>query len=319
MSFKVTDKMRSVITHDYTLLEVMSRFGIALGIGEKTVDEVCRMSGVDVTTFLNVVNYLDKGEISQSVVQTLHIPTLMQYLKNAHSYYLDFKFPHIRRKLIESVDCSVDNEIAFLILKFFDAFLEELRKHLEYENDEIFPYVEGLLNNKLQKNFNIRVFAQQHDNIDQKLAELKNIIITYYPTQANNYRLSSVLFDIFTQEKDLSQHNAIENNLFVPAVSMLEKEVTKSATKMMESKKPARDEELSKREIEVVKCVAKGMANKEIADTLCLSIHTVLTHRKNIARKLQIHSPAGITIYAIVNKLVELKDIKDFSEVQHIL
>ena len=56
--------------------------------------------------------------------------------------------------------------------------------------------------------------------------------------------------------------------------------------------------------------VQKGMTNKEIAESLCLSIHTVITHRRNIARKLQIHSPAGLTIYAIVNKLVELNDIK---------
>ena len=55
----------------------------------------------------------------------------------------------------------------------------------------------------------------------------------------------------------------------------------------------------------------KGMTNKAIADQLYLSIHTVITHRRNIARKLQIHSPAGLTIYAIVNKLVELQDIKD--------
>ena len=48
-----------------------------------------------------------------------------------------------------------------------------------------------------------------------------------------------------------------------------------------------------------------------IADRLCLSIHTIITHRRNIARKLQIHSSAGLTIYAIVNKLVELGDIKD--------
>ena len=52
-------------------------------------------------------------------------------------------------------------------------------------------------------------------------------------------------------------------------------------------------------------------SNKAIADKLYLSIHTVITHRRNIARKLQIHSPAGLTIYAIVNKLVELSDIKD--------
>jgi DNA-binding NarL/FixJ family response regulator len=67
---------------------------------------------------------------------------------------------------------------------------------------------------------------------------------------------------------------------------------------------------LSAREKEIVVCVVRGMTNKEIADTLYLSIHTVITHRRNIARKLQIHSPAGLTIFAIVNNLVEISEIK---------
>ena len=69
---------------------------------------------------------------------------------------------------------------------------------------------------------------------------------------------------------------------------------------------------LSSREKEIITCVVKGMTNKEIADALFLSAHTVITHRRNIARKLQIHSPAGLTLYAIVNKLVELQDIKGY-------
>ncbi len=70
-------------------------------------------------------------------------------------------------------------------------------------------------------------------------------------------------------------------------------------------------EPLSAREKEIVIGVVKGLTNKQIADRLFLSTHTVITHRRNIAAKLQIHSPAGLTIYAIVNKLVELDDIKD--------
>jgi DNA-binding NarL/FixJ family response regulator len=70
-------------------------------------------------------------------------------------------------------------------------------------------------------------------------------------------------------------------------------------------------QELSVREKEIIVCVVKGLTNKQIADFLCLSTHTVITHRRNIANKLQIHSPAGLTIYAIVNKLVELNDVKD--------
>lgn len=67
---------------------------------------------------------------------------------------------------------------------------------------------------------------------------------------------------------------------------------------------------LSQREKEIIVCVVKGLMNKEIAERLHISIHTVITHRRNIARKLQIHSPSGLTIYAIVNKLVELNEIK---------
>lgn len=70
-------------------------------------------------------------------------------------------------------------------------------------------------------------------------------------------------------------------------------------------------EALSQREKEIVVCVVKGMTNKEIAENLFLSIHTVITHRRNISKKLQIHSAAGLTIYAIVNKLVTLNDVKD--------
>lgn len=69
-------------------------------------------------------------------------------------------------------------------------------------------------------------------------------------------------------------------------------------------------EQLSQREKEIIGCVAKGLTNKAIAEKLSISIHTVITHRRNISKKLQIHSSAGLAIYAIVNKIVEIQDIK---------
>ena len=70
------------------------------------------------------------------------------------------------------------------------------------------------------------------------------------------------------------------------------------------------DEELSLREREIVIAIALGKSNKEIAEELFISAHTVMTHRKNIASKLKIHNPAGLTIYAIVNKLIDVSDVK---------
>lgn len=75
-------------------------------------------------------------------------------------------------------------------------------------------------------------------------------------------------------------------------------------------KNEANKQEISAREKEIIICVVKGMTNKQIAEDLCLSTHTIIAHRRNIANKLQIHSSAGLTIYAIVNKLVEINDVK---------
>lgn len=67
--------------------------------------------------------------------------------------------------------------------------------------------------------------------------------------------------------------------------------------------------ELSERERDVLVLVAKGLANKEIADSLNISIHTVISHRKNIAHKTGIKSVAGLTVYALLNNLLDPSDV----------
>lgn len=69
-------------------------------------------------------------------------------------------------------------------------------------------------------------------------------------------------------------------------------------------------EELSDREKEILISVVKGMSNKEIAEYHNISIHTAITHRRNITRKLKVHSISGLTIYAIINKLIDISEIK---------
>lgn len=93
-------------------------------------------------------------------------------------------------------------------------------------------------------------------------------------------------------------------------IEVLNKKLVELMHIASEEEEGSEQESLSQREKEIICCVVRGMTNKETAEKLFLSIHTVITHRRNIARKLQIHSPAGLTIYAIVNKLVELSEVK---------
>ena len=322
--YKPTDKLSFVLAHDYRLLQVMSRFGITLGFGEKTIDEVCRQCGADTPTFLTIINYVKDGAANYpQEVEGVSVPSVLEYLKRTHHYFLDYLFPHIRWHLLNAIDCSVKNEIAFLVLKFFDEYVEEVRKHMEYEETTVFTYVRRLMEGEPMPAERGHLLSRHNESINSKLRELKKLFIQYYPQTENNERLNAVIISIYQAEADLDIHCCVEDNIFAPAVHRLEEEQRRPLPTTPPGEEPGhafpvkRDKRetagqpplLSSREKDIVVCVAKGMSNKEIADRLFLSVNTVTTHRRNIARKLQIHSPAGITIYAIVNKLVTLSDV----------
>ncbi len=306
------NRMREIIVDNNLLLMVISRFGLAFGFGDRTIKEACEASGVDCNTFLAVSNLLSSGNYNN---YPLSLPSLIGYLKHAHSSFIDFILPTIRRKLIEAINYSDTNDVAFLLMKFFDDYVVEVKRHMEYENNTIFSYVEGLLNGVIDEKFSISQFSVNHNHMASKLNELKDIFIYHY-NQRDNDLLSSVLFDIIICERDLMSHFEVEHRLFVPAVEQLESSL-RSRLAVSSGDEPAENtdsdpqlDSLSDREKEIIKCVARGMSNKEIADKLCLSIHTITTHRRNLTSKLGIHSPAGLTIFAILHHLVDLKDVE---------
>lgn len=314
--YKTTDKVSYVLANDYRLLQVMSRFGISFGFGEKSIKEICQQKDVDADTFIAVINYVKDGAKNIPIVLgDLSVRSLLDYLRQTHAYFLDYQFPTMRRNMLNAIDCSVKNEVAFLVLKFFDSYVEEVRKHMEYEEKVTFSYVEKLLsgdNAVLADNAN-HLLSKHHESIDRKLRELKNLFIQYYPQKGVDNELNAVIYELYRTQEDLEVHCRVEDNLFTPAVRRLaylnKTRQEQDELLALENDAQMADETLSEREKEIVVCVAKGMANKEIADSLCISVNTVTTHRRNIARKLSIHSSAGITIYAIVNKLVTLEEV----------
>lgn len=311
--YEADDRMISLIADNYDMLQSLGRFGINLGFGDKTVREVCEEQNVDTCTFLAVVNFSMNGNAPVSDNDRLSIPTLLHYLEASHEYYLNFELPFIRRELKEALD-DTDN-LARLILRLYDEFADEVRVHMEYEEQNVFPYVEGLLDGNVDDRYDIDTFSKHHDQIDMKLRELKNIIIKYLPSDSrSNNQLIATLHDLYSNEEWLKQHARIEDEMFIPVIRNLENKFKKNDVSVkisrMISQNKDGSEALSDREKDVVVALVQGMTNKEIADHLFISVNTVITHRRNIARKLQIHSPAGLTIYAIVNNLVDISSVK---------
>lgn len=312
--YEADDKMISLIKDNYDLLQSLGSFGINLGFGDKTVKEICEDNGVDTYTFLAVVNLTINGYSDFDNDDQISVPTLLHYLEASHVYYLDFQLPFIRRELMESID--EDDNLGKLILKLYDEYACEIHKHMMYEKDTLFPYVNAMLEGRTAGDYNIETFSRNHEEPAAKLKELKILIIKYMPADArHNNQLMATLHDIYNNEEWLSLHAQVEDKIFVPAIRRLEQisrqnDVTKNISTMVFKGGTDNGDMLSERERDVIVALVQGMSNKEIADYLCISINTVITHRRNIARKLQIHSPAGLTIYAIVNGLVDISTVK---------
>ena len=311
--YEANDKMATLIKDNYSVLQSLGSFGINMGFGEKTVSQICEDNDVDAYTFLAVVNFTINGYGDFDDDEQIDVLTLLHYLEASHTYYLDFQLPFIRRELDESIDKS--DRLGRLILKFYDEYAHEVRRHMKYEEKTLFPYVHSLLDGNPENNYSVETFSKHHESTDKKLRELKLMIIKYLPSDSHlNNKLTATLYDIYNNEEWLKLHADVEDCIFVPAIRRLEREVkqndvAKSISSMV-FKGTDSSESISDREKDVIIGVVQGMQNKEIADHLCISVNTVITHRRNIARKLQIHSPAGLTIYAIVNGLVDISSVK---------
>ncbi len=312
--YEPSDKMITLIKDNYSVLQALGSFGINLGFGDKTVSETCEMNGVDTYTFLAVVNFTINNFTNYEDDEQINVPTLLHYLKASHTYYLDFQLPFIRRELQESI--SDDDHLGQLIMKFYDEYAMEIRRHMKYEEKTLFPYVQSLIDGKPANDYNIEMFSKHHEQTDKKLRELKLMIIKYLPSDVHhNNKLTATLYDIYNNEEWLRQHANVEDSIFTPAIRRMEQmtkknDVQKNISSMVFKGGQDNSEVLSDRERDVIVGVVQGMQNKEIADHLCISVNTVITHRRNIAKKLQIHSPAGLTIYAIVNGLVDISSVK---------
>lgn len=309
-SYIRNDRMRDIINDNSLLLTVINRFSISLGFGDKSVAAVCDENDVDVDTFLAVINLISGKEWSRYKIS---LQPLIGYLRKSHQYILNHALPDIKKTLIEGLQQTNTSEIAMFILRFYDSYMQEVRKHMEYEDNVVFSYVENLIEGQVKDKFNISDFSSRHEHMAGSLDELKELFIYQY-NQKDNDLISIALFNIIMCGNDLMSHCEIENKLLFPTVTKLE-ESMKTQISMHDDNQDVENsktilDSLTDREKEVIVEVAQGLSNKEIADKLNLSFHTITTYRKNISAKLNIHSTAGLVIFAILHHLIEIGDAR---------
>lgn len=312
--YLASNRLRDIVADNSLLLPALSRFGISLGFGDSSVSSVCESHGVDTATFLAITNFISGKPFE---AENISLPTIVSYLKSAHAYFIDYRLPDIRRRLLGTISQGSLCDVTIAIIRFYDEYVAEVKRHMEYENEHVFTYVDTLLAGDKPTDFSISFFRDNHRSIADKLKELKEILICHFTADKGRVdMLNSLLFDIIVCERDLVAHCNVEDSLFIPAVEKIEKDIKPIALASLpqNSDDNSLDEKgdilLTPRERDIIANIARGKSNKEIADELCLSVHTVATHRRNICAKLDIHSASGMTIFALLHGLISISEAK---------
>ncbi len=284
---------------DRNVIMLLDSLRFRLGFGDATIDEVCRKRGYPTHIFLMLANVCtDAGYIPDtSSLSREDAPAVIEYVKLSHKYFSESVLPYLHT-LIHKALSDEETVYADVLNRYFDELLHNVNAHFEAEELSFESGGHGVVPDE----------AEAHFEFLEKLEDLRNLIVRYLPDNSTNNARYLILSGLQDLEQSLRGHIVIEEKILLPLEEIVG---TIKNGRSEETSSSASSDALSQREKEIVAAVAHGKTNKEIADDLFISINTVVTHRKNIARKTGINSIAGLTVYAILNGIVLLKDLNN--------
>ena len=222
--FSKDTKFAELMTDDRRLLQLLPRFGIGLGFGDRNVDQVCQMNQVNTELFLMICEiYSDSNyRPGKKELQRIDMGNLLSYLKASHLYYLDERFPHIEEHLQHIIE-ACGQKFGPMLSHFYDEYKQEVMRHIKYYEEEVvFPYIEALFNGQRTDSYKIIEFEHNHTNIQDALDDMMNILLKYLPGDILPKERIEISYDIMELSDDLNRHSLIEERILIPCVESLE-------------------------------------------------------------------------------------------------
>ncbi len=236
-------KLADVIHHDHTLVPIINRFGIHLGFGNDNIDEICRKYNTNADFFVTILNsFHDAHYFPKEQLQLFPAIMLIDYLQKAHHYFMEEKIPEISLLISKmTTEFPLDKTTFVLVNNFFKDYSGELKKHIQHEEEKIYPYVVSLektiqggeqADNLSGQTYGYTIsdYEAEHENMEEKLFDLKNIFIKYIPEPKDDKLVFQILRELFGLEKELNEHARIEDLILVPKVKAME-EILKNRKK----------------------------------------------------------------------------------------
>ncbi len=221
--FSENMKMADLVLGNSKLLLMFPRFGMALGFGDHSIAEVCAMNNVSTPFFLMICNVYCNDDYTPSPedIANVDLKALINYLLESHKYYLNERLPHIEEHL-DRIIKACNPKYGNMLHRFFEEYKNEVVDHFVYEEKNVFPYLQQLVNQNVKTDYKIRVFHENHTNIEDKLSDLMNILVKYLPADVFPKERIEIALDINELSADLMSHTLIEERVLIPFVESLE-------------------------------------------------------------------------------------------------
>lgn len=221
--FSENMKMADLVLGNSKILLMLPRFGMNLGFGDHSIAEVCAMNNVSAPFFLMICNVYCNNDYTPSPddIASVDLKALVNYLLESHKYYLNERLPHIEEHL-DHIIKACNPKYGNMLRRFFEEYKNEVVDHFVYEEQNVFPYLQQIVNQNVKTDYKIRVFHENHTNIEDKLSDLMNILVKYLPADVFPKERIEIALDINELSADLMSHALIEERILIPFVESLE-------------------------------------------------------------------------------------------------
>lgn len=214
-------KLCEVIVDEPSVVPVINRFDIVLGVGDRTIKSICKEKGIDTSFFITILNALiHESFFLENVTGAFNAGDVVDYLRKTNNSYLRNQLPNIERHFAALISRSDSNNNLPLLFNFYREVKTEIERRIDSDNQ----WFDAIISAE-QSNSEVSVAGNavqaESDSIEDKLSDLINMFVIHLHGDYDRNLCHAVLFAVISLEKDIRQNNRIRNRVLRPLVDAL--------------------------------------------------------------------------------------------------
>lgn len=214
-------KLCEVIVDEPSVVPVINRFDIVLGVSDRTIKSICKEKGIDTSFFITILNaFIHESFFLENLTGAFNAGDVVDYLRKTNNSYLRNQLPNIERHFAALISRSDSNNNLPLLFNFYREVKTEIERRIDSDNQ----WFDAIISAE-QSNSEVSVAGNaiqaESDSIEDKLSDLINMFVIHLRGDYDRNLCHAVLFAVISLEKDICQNNRIRNRVLRPLVDAL--------------------------------------------------------------------------------------------------